>query len=138
MVREARAETRTYTDDIKDNLVHTGQDLSNRINQTRSGLEITTQQESNQTRGKVDITKELVNHLQAEVENTKAQLGSVREELEKRMDAMQEALLSRGWEELRTGLNNCNSMIERSRSEIMENLEEMKIVLVKEKFMSSV
>nr|XP_018668223.2 transient receptor potential cation channel subfamily A member 1 homolog isoform X2 [Ciona intestinalis] len=138
MVREARVETRTYSEDIKDNLLNTGNDLTNRINLTRDGLEQTTQRESTQTRGKVDTTREMVDHLQQEVELTKSELGTVKADLEKRMEAMQEALLSRGWEELRTGLNNCNLMIERSRNEIMENLEEMKIVLVKEKFMSNV
>ena len=54
------------------------------------------------------------------------------------MEVMQETLLSRSWNELEKRLQACNDKIERSRNEIMENLEEMKIVLVKEKYMSRV
>jgi len=62
----------------------------------------------------------------------------VKHELEHRLEAMQEALVSRSWQELEAGLQRCYSMVEKSRQEIMENLEEMKIVLVKEKYMSNV
>ena len=51
---------------------------------------------------------------------------------------MQEALLARSWRELEARLQTCNDMIEKSKTEIMENLEEMKIVLVKERYMSRV
>ena len=54
------------------------------------------------------------------------------------MELMQEALLSRSWRELEAKLESCHDMIEKSKSEIMENLEEMKIVLVKERYMSRV
>ena len=54
------------------------------------------------------------------------------------MEVMQEALLKRSWRELEARLQTCSDMIEKSKAEIMENLEEMKIVLVKERYMSRV
>ena len=54
------------------------------------------------------------------------------------MDVMQKALLSRSWEELESGMKRCQDMVEKSKSELMESLEEMKIVFMREKFMSNV
>ena len=55
----------------------------------------------------------------------------VKAELEKKMEAMQEALVSKMWKEM-------ESLIQKTKTEIIENLEEMKIVLVKERYMSKV
>ena len=62
----------------------------------------------------------------------------VKAELEKKMEAMQEALLSKSWKEMESQLQDCKDMIQKTKTDIMENLEEMKIVLVKERYMSKV
>lgn len=51
---------------------------------------------------------------------------------------MQEALLSKSWKEMELQLEECKNMIRQTNKDIMENLEEMKIVLVKERYMSKV
>ena len=62
----------------------------------------------------------------------------VKAELEKKMEAMQEALLSKSWKEMESQLQDCKDMIQKTKNDIMENLEEMKIVLVKARYMSRV
>ena len=57
---------------------------------------------------------------------------------EERMERMQEALVSKSWSELQSGLVRCDAKIDDTKQKILESLEEMKIVLVKEKFMTSV
>ncbi len=62
----------------------------------------------------------------------------IRSKFEERMDSLQEALVSRKWTELESGLAKCDAKIEDTKEKILESLEEMKIVLVKEKFMTNV
>ena len=54
------------------------------------------------------------------------------------MDILQQTILSSRMQELEDGLKACQGRIEKTREDIMESLEEMKIVLVREKYMTAV
>ena len=54
------------------------------------------------------------------------------------MNILQETIMSSRMQELEDGLKECQSRIEKTREDIMESLEEMKIVLVREKYMTAV
>ncbi|CAK8698608.1 transient receptor potential cation channel subfamily A member 1-like isoform X2 [Clavelina lepadiformis] len=138
MVRDVKSDAKIYAEDIKDNVSSSGVTISRQIDMTHTGLTQTTQLESNETRGKVDGTRAVVAELQTDVERTKQEIALVKTDLERRMDVMQKALLSRSWEELESGMKRCQDMVEKSKSELMESLEEMKIVFMREKFMSNV
>jgi len=58
--------------------------------------------------------------------------------LEERIEKLQEDLTSRTLKELQSGLERCDAKINETQKKILESLEEMKIVLVKEKFMTKV
>lgn len=138
LMSEVRNESRQSAEEMKSNLAKTGSDINQRIDNTHSGLTETTQMESTQIRGKVDGTKALVSNLQVDVASTQQQLTTVKADLEERMNILQETILSSRMQELEDGLKECQSRIEKTREDIMESLEEMKIVLVREKYMTAV
>lgn len=63
--------------ELKLDLTSTGSNLNERIDKTRLGLVEKTVEESNTTRGRVDITKELVDSLRNDVDSTKQQIEKV-------------------------------------------------------------
>ena len=63
--------------ELKSDLTSTESKLNERIDITRLGLVEKTVEESTTIRGRVDITKELINSLRNDVESTKNQIQKV-------------------------------------------------------------
>ena len=62
----------------------------------------------------------------------------MKNDLQSQMDRMQQQLMERKGQELEEGLEQCNTKIEQTRNEVLNSIEEMKMILVKEKYMTSV
>lgn len=138
LVRDVRREAKNHVDELKEDLSSTGVNIHERIDSTRVGLSEKTENESSEIRGRVDSTRGIIDALKEDVDITKEKIELIRSQFEERMDRMQEALISKNWGELEAGLARCDQKIEDTKDKILESLEEMKIVLVKEKFMTNV
>jgi len=135
LIRDVRREAQNHVNELKLDLTSTGSNLNERIDKTRLGLVEKTVEESNTTRGRVDITKELVDSLRNDVDSTKQQIEKIREIFEYQMERIVTSQWLEMEEKIKTSLEK---KVEESQKKVLESLEEMKLVLVKEKFMTNV
>nr|XP_039268134.1 transient receptor potential cation channel subfamily A member 1 homolog isoform X2 [Styela clava] len=137
-MREARMENKTSSREIKDSVALTRELLTGQLGQTHDGLTEVARRESLTTRTRVDDAQTLIKHLQDELSETRQTMTQVKLDLEERMERMQKELMERKGRDLEEGLEECNNKIEKTRAEVLQSLEEMKMILVKEKYMTSV
>lgn len=117
MVTDARKEASTNSDIIKTNLEETQEQLGIRIDNTRSRLTENTSLESNQTRGKVEGTLDIVTQIQESVILNKTELNKMRIDLQKQIDDMQQAMMAK----TEAGIAQCIKM----RADLEKQVSEM-------------
>ena len=62
----------------------------------------------------------------------------IKSDLEKRMQILQEELLAGSWQELEARVQACLDRVEKTKTEIVDALDELKVLVIKEKFMTRV
>ena len=62
----------------------------------------------------------------------------IKSDLEKRMQILQEELLAGSWQELEARVQACQDRVEKTKTEIVDALDELKVLVIKEKFMTRV
>jgi len=54
------------------------------------------------------------------------------------MQVLQEELLAGSWQDLEARIQQCQDRVEKTKTEIVDALDELKVLVIKEKFMTRV